>query len=101
MENEERLVATLDYYQEMHRQEGAAWREAYNELLIDRDDYFHSYHRIMELLRASKQEHGLCSPRERKACAACNAQDTIDHLVGEYKGAPMVRSESNIGEEKC
>lgn len=48
-----------------------------------------SYHRVMHLLRATKMPHGLCHPRERKACTACNAQDKLDQLIAEYKGEPI------------
>lgn len=47
------------------------------------------YHQVMSLLRSSKMQHGLCKPRERRACTACNAQEKLDKLVAEYKGAPI------------
>lgn len=55
-------------------------------------DYRANYHRIMGLLQAADGVHGLCRPRWRKACSVCNARDTIDYLLGEYKGAEIVRS---------
>ena len=47
------------------------------------------YHRIMQLLRDSRKEHGTCQPRERRACTACNAAEEIDALLEEYRGAPV------------
>lgn len=58
-------------------------------------DYRANYHRIMGLLQASNGEHGLCRPRWRKACSVCNARDTIDYLLREYKGAEIVRSRND------
>ena len=61
-------------------------------------DYRTNYHRIMGLLQAAYGEHGLCRPRWRKACSVCNARDTIDYLLREYKGAEIVRS-TNLTED--
>ena len=47
------------------------------------------YHRVMQLLVNARMQHGLCQPRERKACTACNAQDDLEKMVDEYKGAPV------------
>ena len=48
-----------------------------------------NYHKVMGYLRAMRKEHGLCQPRERKACTACNAKDNLDVMVDAYKGAPI------------
>lgn len=50
------------------------------------------FHRVMQLLRNTKMEHGLCQPRSRKACTHCNAADEIDTMLSEYKGARIVAS---------
>lgn len=48
-----------------------------------------AYCELMGFIRSTKMKHGLCHPRERKACTACNAQDYIDALLSEWKGAPI------------
>jgi len=48
-----------------------------------------NFHRVMGYLRAMRKEHGLCQPRARKACTACNAKDNLDAVVDAYKGAPI------------
>lgn len=55
-------------------------------------NYEQEYNRLMLLLRNTKMEHGLCQPRERKACTACNAQDELDTIIAGYKGARIVMS---------
>lgn len=47
------------------------------------------YHRVMTLLRDSEMEHGLCQPRERRVCTACNAKDDLRKMLDAYKGAPV------------
>lgn len=49
-----------------------------------------AYHRVMSLLRNTQMDHGLCQPRERRACTHCNAQDELNELVKRYKGRPIV-----------
>lgn len=44
----------------------------------------------MQLLRNMRLPHGLCEPRERRACTACNAKEELDGLVDSYKGARIV-----------
>lgn len=53
-------------------------------------DYEQLYNRVMSLLRATRIEHGLCEPRERRACTHCNAVDDLKKMVDEYKGARIV-----------
>ena len=48
-----------------------------------------NYYRVMGLLRHMKKEHGLCEPRERKACTVCNAKDELEVMLSEYKGQPI------------
>jgi hypothetical protein len=48
-----------------------------------------AYHRVMQRLRDTKRPHGLCQPRERRACTHCNAQDELDEMVKDYKGRPI------------
>lgn len=50
------------------------------------------YNRVMSLLRNTKMPHGLCEPRERKACTHCNAEEELDKMLSEYKGARIVQS---------
>lgn len=51
-----------------------------------------AYHHVMSLLRNTKMEHGLCQPRERRACTHCNAIEELDKLLKDYKGARIVAS---------
>lgn len=44
---------------------------------------------ILGLLRNTKMEHGICKPRSRKACTACNSQDELDKIVAGWKGFTM------------
>jgi hypothetical protein len=44
---------------------------------------------ILGLLRDTKMEHGICQPRSRKACTACNAQELLDTIVKGWKGFTM------------
>jgi hypothetical protein len=44
------------------------------------------YHKVMKCLLAMKRPHGICQPRERRACTACNAKDELDALLEHYKG---------------
>lgn len=53
-------------------------------------DCTNAYHRVMGLLRDMQMEHGLCKPRSRMACTACNAKDELDRLLAEYKGPPII-----------
>lgn len=46
--------------------------------------------RVMAMLRDTGMEHGLCEPRERRACTACNASDDLVKLAAEWKG-PRVK----------
>jgi len=48
-----------------------------------------NYHRVMQLLADSELPHGLCQPRERKACSHCNAADELARMRAEYKGVPV------------
>src|SRR5277367_4996395 len=50
-------------------------------------NYEHKYNRIMGLLRNTKMPHGLCEPRERKACTHCNAVEELEQVIAKYKGA--------------
>lgn len=45
---------------------------------------------LLDLLRATKMKHGICQPRERKACTACNAQEELDAILAKWKG-PVLR----------
>lgn len=58
----------------------------------ERDDALAKYEHVMGLLRDSKMKHGLCQPRSRKACTACNAKDEIEKMVAEWPGFTMVLS---------
>lgn len=41
---------------------------------------------ILGLLRNTKRPHGLCQPRDRRACTACNSQEALDKILSEWKG---------------
>ena len=47
------------------------------------------YHKVMRLLLDLRMEHGLCKPRYRRACTACNAKEDLAKMVDEYKGVPI------------
>lgn len=107
------LVEALRHYQELHdngtdriTNEGMYAKQALThapELLEwceDKHDYEQSFHRIMGLLKDYMGQHGTCLPRHRKACSACNAADIIEHLLGEYKGARVIRSDLTTGGAK-
>jgi len=57
-------------------------------------DYEDKYHNVMELLKQTKMKHGLCKPRERRACTHCNALDDLDKLISEYKGRKIYLQET-------
>lgn len=44
---------------------------------------------ILGLLRNMKMEHGICKPRSRKACTACNSKDELDKIVAGWNGFTM------------
>lgn len=54
-----------------------------------RDDA-REYHRVMGWLRATKMQHGLCQPRERRACTHCNAVDNLEDAITAYRGPPII-----------
>ena len=56
----------------------------------EQSSYEQKYNRVMSLLRNTKMAHGLCEPRERKACTHCNAVEELDKLIAEYKGARVI-----------
>lgn len=40
---------------------------------------------ILSLLRSTKERHGACYPRKRKACRACIAQEELDKILLEWR----------------
>ncbi len=50
------------------------------------------FDRVMNLLACLKMEHGLCDPRERRACTNCNAIDDLNTMLAEYKGPHVIPS---------
>jgi hypothetical protein len=46
----------------------------------------------MNALKWTKREHGLCQPRSRRACSHCNALETIDQMIADYKGPRIILS---------
>lgn len=56
------------------------------------DDYYQKYIEVMEALKRSRMDHGLCKPVERHACTACAAQRKLDDLIVAYKGPKIVLS---------
>ena len=43
--------------------------------------------RILSLVRSTRMpKHGICQPRERKACTICNANDALDEILREWGG---------------
>ena len=54
------------------------------------DDAAQKFYRVMGLLKGTKMKHGLCKPRERRACTNCNAVEALDKMLAEYRGAPVL-----------
>lgn len=50
----------------------------------------HKYHEVMQALKRSKMQHGLCEPIERHACTACAALRKLESMVSDYKGPRVV-----------
>lgn len=57
---------------------------------MEEAEYAEKYHKVMSLIREANMEHGLCKPRERRSCTACNAKDDLEKMVAEYKVASAV-----------
>ena len=66
---------------------------------VERENYEALYNRVMGLLRNTKKPHGLCEPRERKACTHCNAVEKLDELIADYKGARIILAQPTPGSE--
>jgi hypothetical protein len=60
------------------------------ERMADLESQAAAYHEVMGHLRALRMDHGLCQPRERRACTHCNAEDDLAKAVAAYRG-PRVR----------
>lgn len=41
---------------------------------------------VLGLLRNTRMEHGLCYPRERRACTHCNSREQLEKIVIAWKG---------------
>lgn len=52
--------------------------------------YEGQFHNVMDALRRTKMEHGLCEPVERRACTHCAGQRKLDEMLAEYKGPRIV-----------
>lgn len=52
-------------------------------------NYERLHNKVMDLLRNTKMEHGLCDPRERRACSHCNAVEELDKITENYDAAPQ------------
>lgn len=61
----------------------------YADIEKDSRKYRAAYDHVLGLLRSTKREHGLCQPRERKACTACNAQEELDIILSGWKGGAI------------
>lgn len=48
-----------------------------------------AYQIVMSLLKNTKLPHGLCQPREKRACTNCNAREKLNELIENYKGRPI------------
>ena len=44
---------------------------------------------LLSLLQMTKMKHGVCRPRRRKACTACNAQKELDAIVAAWPGPTL------------
>lgn len=52
--------------------------------------YEGQFHNVMDALRRTKMEHGLCEPVKRNACTHCAGQRKLDKMLAEYKGPRIV-----------
>ncbi len=58
----------------------------WERLRDENDELRRKYEHVMGLCRSAVMVHGICQPRERKACTACNAIDEMRALVAEWGG---------------
>lgn len=65
-----------------------------------RDELTEKEH-ILSLLRDTKMKHGLCQPRERKACTACGAKEHLDEILSKWKGVTIYPTSKRIEEGRC
>ena len=83
----EKAVAGLMRFAALHREALIASGELVPREQVEADKRdAERYHKVMHLLRDAKMDHGLCQPRERRACTRCNALDDIEKIISEYKG---------------
>lgn len=54
---------------------------------------------VLSLVRSTFMEHGLCEPRSRKACSACNARDKLREIIEAWKGPKVTVCNANAGSE--
>lgn len=54
---------------------------------------------VLSLVRSTFMEHGLCEPRSRKACSACNARDKLREIIEAWKGPKVTVYNANAGSE--
>jgi hypothetical protein len=46
-----------------------------------------NFHVVMRLIKQSRSKaHGMCEPRESRACTTCNAKDDLEVLIEAYRG---------------
>lgn len=64
-----------------------------------------NFHKVMRCLKNMRRKHGLCQPRERKACTACNAKDELEQITKAYKGERIYPSDqvasAHSDKEEC
>jgi len=56
---------------------------------VEEADLFHD---VMRCLQDMRTEHGLCQPRERRACTNCNAWDRLEEIIRAYRGPRAIAS---------
>lgn len=47
---------------------------------------------VLGLLRNTRMEHGLCYPRERRACTHCHSREELEKIVIAWKGHKLYQS---------
>ena len=62
--------------------------------VVPEENYEQRFNQLMALLQDfNGHEHGLCKPRDRRACTICNAKDDIYSLLSEWEG-PRIYAQS-------
>ncbi len=84
--NEEREIERLE---EICRSYGGLILQK-NARIAELEKEAELFHEVMDCLRKMKMEHGLCEPRERRACSHCKGANDLQMIVATYKGRKVV-----------